>query len=84
MAPHNKVTLEAIKQDTSHQKQDSHNLLVALVTKRPDVFNSSAYTKKEIKILFQAYEERFVGSWKKEQLNEKLGHMKNPKAFDNC
>jgi ATP-dependent DNA helicase PIF1 len=86
-----KVTLEAIKQDTSHQKQDSHNLLIALVTKRPDIFNSSAYTKKEIKILFQAYEERFVGSWKKEQLNEKLvlrikseGHMKNPKAFDNC
>ncbi len=86
-----KVTLEAIKQDTSHQKQDSHNLLVALVTKSPDIFNSSAYTKKEIKILFQAYEERFAGSWKKEQLNEKLvlrikseGHMKNPKAFDNC
>ncbi len=47
-----KVTLEAFKKDTSHQKQDSHNLLVALVTKRPDIFNSSAHTKKEIKTLY--------------------------------
>lgn len=86
-----KVTLEAIKQDTSHEKQDSHNLLVALVTKRPDIFNTSTYTKKELKILFEAYEERLVTKWKKEKLNEthvlrirSEGQMKNPKAFDNC
>ena len=85
-----KVTLDAIKQDTSHKKQDSHNLLVALVTKRPDIFNTSAYTKKELKILFEAYGERFVTKWKKEKMNDTLvlkikseGQMKNPNVFDN-
>lgn len=73
------------------KKQDSHNLLVALVTKRPDIFNTSAYTKKELKILFEAYEERFVTKWKKEKINDTLvlkikseGQMKNPNVFDNC
>ena len=82
-----KVTLETIKQDTSLDKQNAHNLVVALVTKRPDIFSTSTYTKNELKILFEAYNERFVSKWKKEKLSEILvlriksqEQMANPKC----
>lgn len=86
-----KVTLQSVKEDSSDQKQASHNMLLALVTKRPNIFETSTYTKQEIKFFYEGYDVRFVASWNKSKLNEILvqrirsvGHIKKPNAFDSC
>lgn len=64
-----KVTVESIRTDDSTSKINSHRFLVALVSKRPNVFDTNLYNKAEIKVLFQAYGLRFVMSWNKAKLN---------------
>lgn len=86
-----KITLQVIKDDNSEQKQDSHNLLVALVTKRPKIFETSTYTKQEIKTIYEAYGQRFEASWNKVKLNEIIvkhikiaGSFAKPDVFGKC
>lgn len=43
-----KVAMESIKEDNSQCKENSHRFLVALVIKRPTVFNTNLYNKVEI------------------------------------
>ena len=50
-----KVKMESITSDRSQNKEYLHRFLLALVSKRPTVFNTTLYSKSEIKILFQAY-----------------------------
>jgi hypothetical protein len=44
-------------------------MLVALVTERPGIFETSTYTKQEIKTIYEAYGKRFYASWNKAILN---------------
>ncbi len=86
-----KITLQLIKDDISENKQDSHNMLLAMVAKRPNIFETSTYNKQEIKKIFEAYGQRYVASWNKVKLNgiivqhiKVAGSMANPDVFDNC
>ncbi|XP_028517088.1 uncharacterized protein LOC114575773 [Exaiptasia diaphana] len=66
-----KVAIASIKDDTSINRQDSHNKLLAMVTKSTDIFETT-YTKKEIELLFQAYGLKYCNSWTKTRLNPVL------------
>ena len=57
-----KITMKCLSEDHSANKQDSHRLLVTMVTKRPGVFNSSVYNKDEIKHIYRAYGIKFVAN----------------------
>lgn len=73
-----KITIKCLSEDHSANKQDSHRLLVAMVTKRPGVFNSSVYNKDEIKHIYRAYGIKFVANWNKSKLNDRLvSHIKS-------
>ena len=65
------ITLESIKEDSSERKQDSHNKLLVMVTRRGDIFENT-YTKKEIEVLFYAYGLHYYVSWTKSRLNAVL------------
>ena len=72
-----KITIKCLSEDQSSNKQDSHRLLVAMVTKQPGVFNSSVYNKNEIKHIYKAYGIKYVARWNKSQLNDYLvNHIK--------
>ena len=67
-----KITIKCLSEDQSSNKQYSHRLLVAIVTKQPGVFNSSVYNKNEIKHIYKAYGIKYVARWNKSQLNDYL------------
>lgn len=81
------MTIASIKDDTSTNRQVSHNQLLAMVTKTGDVFEIT-YTKKEIEVLFQGYGLKYCNSWTKARLNPVLveaikaaTQFVNPSAF---
>ena len=73
-----KVTITQMSMDTSVNKEDSHHLLVSMITKHPIIFNSTVYNKEEIKHIFAAYGLKYCASWNKSKLNDILvNHLKS-------
>ncbi len=67
-----KVTLESIKVDNSTNKKNSHSHLLTMIDQQEMVFQSTAYTKREIQLLCKAYNLAFRKNDSKSTLSKKL------------
>ncbi|XP_070573165.1 uncharacterized protein [Ptychodera flava] len=82
------VNVNDITNDKTPGKCTSHYLLKAAVSTNPTYFDSTSFTKSDLHVLCQAYNERYTGRITKEELGRKLvgvilatDEMPNPGIF---
>ena len=67
-----KVTIAFIKEDSSANKQSSHQRLQAMLVQQEKIFQSTVYTKSDVEMICKAYGVSFWQSDTKAKLSEKL------------
>ena len=67
-----KVTIAFIKEDSSANKQSSHQRLQAMLVQQEKSFQSTVYTKSDVEMICKAYGVSFWQSDTKAKLSEKL------------
>ena len=67
-----KVTIAFIKEDSSANKQSSHQRLQAMLVQQEKIFQSTVYTKSDMEMICKAYGVSFWQSDTKAKLSEKL------------
>ena len=84
-----KVTVASIKEDSSANKQSSHQRLQAMLVQQGTIFQSTVYTKGEVQMICKAYGVSFRQSDTKAKLSEKLvekiqasQHILHPDTLD--
>ena len=84
-----KVTIASIKEDSSANKQSSHQRLQAMLVQQEKIFQSTVYTKSEVEMICKAYGVSFRQSDTKAKLSEKLvekiqasEHILHPDTLD--
>ena len=84
-----KVTIASIKEDSSANKQSSHQRLQSMLVQQEKMFQSTVYTKSEVEMTCEAYGVSFRQSDTKAKLSEKLvekiqasEHILHPDTLD--
>ena len=84
-----KVTIASIKEDSSANKQSSHQRLQAMLVQQGTIFQSAVCTKSEVQMICKAYGVSFRQSDTKAKLSEKLvqkiqasQHILHPDTLD--
>ena len=84
-----KVTVASIKEDSSANKQSSHQRLQAMLVQQGTIFQSTVYTKGEVQMICKVYGVSFRQSDTKAKLSEKLvekiqasQHILHPDTLD--
>ena len=67
-----KVTIAFIKEDSSANKQSSHQRLQAMLVQQEKIFQSTVYTKSDVEMICKAYGVSFWQSDTKAKLSDKL------------